>query len=282
MDFSFIHIQAIILGLVEGLTEFLPISSSGHLVLVRELFGWEDQGLFFDMIVQFGTLFAIAVYFWPDWVAFYKSLFPGKTKVITQAVRDTRRLLGFILIANIPILIGALGLMSFVESEVRQTVYVASVMIAIGVLFLVIDKIGVPRRSLNKLTIYDIVSVGLAQAAAVIPGVSRSGATISAGIYQGLKREEAARLSYLIGAPAILMAGVYSIYQFIKNPSPNLDWLALGLAFIAAFVSGYLAIRFMLKYLQSHNLHSFAYYRIIVGTILLLIAIFNVPLPWLS
>lgn len=281
MEFSAAHIQALVLGLVEGLTEFIPVSSTGHLVLVREIFGWQDQGIFFDMIIQLATLFAVVVYFWNDWVSFAKSLMAKPSQLARRADKESRRLAVAILIANIPTMIAALILMGFIETDARRSLYVAALTLLVGILFLVVERISRPNRDLSRLTIYDAVSVGLAQAAAVIPGVSRSGATISAGIYQGLKRDEAARLSFLVGAPAIFLSGTYSIVKFLKEPA-SVDWTVLGIAFLVAFISGYAAIRFMLTFLKNHDLKPFAYYRIVVGAILLLIILFNVRLPWLS
>lgn len=281
MEFSAVHLQAIVLGLVEGLTEFIPVSSTGHLVLVRELFGWEDQGLFFDMVIQLATLFAVIVYFWKDWVSFAKAIFQKPQLVVRRADKEARRLAIAILIANIPTVVAAGILIKFIQTDARQTVYVAALTLLVGILFLVIERISRPQRDLSKLTIYDTISIGLAQAAAIIPGVSRSGATISAGIYQGLKREEAARFSFLVGSPAILLSGGYSIFKFLKSPA-SVDWIALAIAFAVAFVSGYLAIRFMLSFLKTHDLKPFAYYRIVVGALLLLIILSNVRLPWIA
>ncbi len=281
MSFEQVHIQAIVLGLVEGLTEFIPVSSTGHLILVRELFGWPDQGLFFDMIVQLATLFAVVIYFWKDWVSFVRSVFTKPASLSRRHDKDARRLAIFIAIANIPAVVAALILLRFIEGDIRHTSYIASLTLIVGLLFLVVERISRPRRDLAKLTLLDTISIGLAQAAAVIPGVSRSGATISAGIYQGLKREEAARFSFLVGAPAIFLAGGYSLVKLIGSPA-SVNWIALALAFVTAFVSGYLSIKFMIAYLKSHNLKMFAYYRILVGIALILITILHVRLPWLS
>lgn len=278
----FQYIQAFVLGLVQGLTEFIPVSSTGHLVLVREVLGWPDQGLFFDMVIQFATLFAVVVYFWKDWSNFFISLLPAKSNTVTRQVAQSRKLAIYILIANIPTIISALILLPIIGGEARSTIYISVMMVGVGLLFLVIEKIGRPSRDLSKMTIFDSIAIGLGQAASVIPGVSRSGATISTGIYQGFKREEAARFSFLVGAPAIFMAGVYSLIELFRVGPVGVDWGSLALAFVVAFVAGYLAIRFMLGYLKSHNLIPFAYYRIIVGSILIIITLLNVRLPWIS
>lgn len=276
------YIQAFVLGLVQGLTEFIPVSSTGHLVLVREVLGWSDQGLFFDMVIQFATLFAVVVYFWKDWSNFFTSLVMTKGKPITRQIAQSRQLAIYILVANIPTVIFALLLLPIIGGEARSTMYISTMMVGVGLLFFLIEKIGRPNRDLTKMNIFDSIAIGLGQAASVIPGVSRSGATISTGIYQGFKREEAARFSFLVGAPAIFMAGLYSLTELIKVGPSGVDWVSLTIAFISAFIFGYLAIRFMLGYLKSHNLIPFAYYRIIVGSILIIITLLNVRLPWIA
>ena len=273
------YIQAAILGLIQGFTEFLPISSTGHLVIGRDLLGWPDQGLEFDMVMHFATLFAVLIYFWSDWKEFHMALV-SKSK--TKSSLEHRLLLKYILIATIPAILGALLMKDIAEGIARETVYVAAALIIVGILFIVVEKVARPRRNLNKVTIWDTISVGIAQAAAVIPGVSRSGATISAGIYQGLKRDQAAKFSFLIGAPTILMAGGYSLLHVISSPPADLDITVLLIAFATAFISGYIAIKFMLDFLKTHSLIPFAIYRIILGAILIGINIFHVRLPWLS
>lgn len=278
----FPYIQAFVLGLVQGLTEFIPVSSTGHLVLVREVLGWPDQGLFFDMVIQFATLFAVVVYFWKDWTNFFTSLLPSKSNALTRQVAHSRKLATYILVANIPTVVAALILLPIIGGEARSTIYISIMMVGVGLLFFVIERIGRPSRDLSKMTVFDSLAIGLGQAASVIPGVSRSGATISTGIYQGFKREEAARFSFLVGAPAIFMAGVYSLVELLRVGPVGVDWVSLSIAFVTAFIFGYLAIRFMLGYLKSHNLIPFAYYRVIVGSILIIITLLNVRLPWIS
>ena len=231
------------------------------------------------MLMHFATLFAVITYFWSDWRDLVLSLV---RKGGGKSALENRKLAKLIAIANIPAVVGALLFIDMVEGPARSTISVAALMILVAFLFLFIERIAVAKRDLTRFNIYDSVSIGFAQLAAIVPGVSRSGATILAGMYQGLKRDAAARASFLIGAPAILLAGGYSLIQLISSPLPDANWLFIGIAFIAAFGSGYLSIRFMLGYLKSHSLAAFAYYRIAIGVILLAIELLHVKLPWIS
>jgi undecaprenyl-diphosphatase len=257
------YIHAGVLGLVQGLTEFLPISSSGHLVVIPKLLGWTDQGVGFDIVLHLATLTAVLIYFRKDLSAVLQGTF---TKSYTREAKMGRKLGMELAIATIPVvLVGAL-LVGYLSDATRNTLVVAGLMIFVGIIYLLVEKISIPRKDLTKLTKLESISIGLAQAAALLPGVSRSGSTIVAGMYNGLKREAAARFSFLLAIPAIFLAGGYSALQVLTGKESfayPVGVIAVG--FIAAVISGLAAINFMMQFVKTHTLNGFAYYLIVFG-----------------
>lgn len=261
------YIQAFVLGTVQGLTEFIPVSSSGHLVIIRELWGIPDQGNFFDAILHLATLAAILIYFWSDWISMFKSWINGNK--VKRQTRLSRRLLILILIATLPALAIGWWLHQWVDSNFRGLVTVAIFMLIVGALFIATERLVQPKEDINQLNWVRVLGIGLAQALAIIPGVSRSGVTIVTGMYMGLKREAAAKFSFLLAAPVIAVAGLYSLFQAIKEGIILHDWLFWLIAFASSLVFGLLAIRFLLSFLKKYSLNIFAYYLVISGVALL-------------
>lgn len=261
------YIQAFVLGAVQGLTEFIPVSSSGHLVIVRELWGIPDQGNFFDAILHLATLIAIFIYFRSDWVGMFKSWINGSK--VKRQTRLNRRLSALILLATLPALAIGWWLHQWVSDNFRGVVGVAIFMLIVGVLFIITEKLVRPKEDINQLNWARALGIGLAQALAIIPGVSRSGTTIVAGMYMGLKREVAAKFSFLLAAPVIAAAGSYALFQAIKEGVILNDWLFWLIAFVSSLAFGLLAIKFLLSFLKKHSLNIFAYYLIVSGTALL-------------
>jgi len=256
-------IVAGVLGLVQGLTEFIPVSSSGHLVLIREVLHWPDQGTFFDAVLHLATLAALLIYFWRDWINMITSVF---VKTPTQIQKTGRRLFWLIVLATLPALVFAPWLEPWVENHFRGLLPVAIMMVVVGVIFWFIDHRVVMKNDLTKLNPARAFGVGLAQALAIIPGVSRSGATIVTGMYMGLRRESAARFAFLMSAPIIALAGGYALYQSIRSGSLNFsDYQFWLVAFSASLIAGLFAIKLLLAFLKKHSLDVFAYYRVIVG-----------------
>jgi len=270
-------LDAIILGIVQGLTEFLPISSSGHLILAEYFLKLNVQDLLsFDVAVHFGTLLAIFVYFAKDYVQMLNTCWDWLVHLLAhrkhseemQATKDSRKFIQYLIVATIPaVIIGAL-FSDYIEEHFRQPFTVAILLIAVGVFFFFAEYIAskVKHVELNQTNTFVI---GVAQTLALFSGVSRSGATISAGIIQGIKREEAARFSFLLGSVAISAAIILSIYKVMKGTLvlPPFEILATGI--ITSFVSGYVAISFLLKFLKKHTLHVFGLYRVIFGFLVL-------------
>lgn len=258
---------AIVLGLVQGLTEFIPVSSSGHLVVIRELFGWADQGDFFDAVLHLATLLAVVIYFWRDWAGMFGAIFNRSSRKIQ---REHRRLAGLILVATIPAVAIGPWIEPWVGAHFRSIWPVALIMILAGVTFWLVERFIIARGSLSALTLPRALGIGLAQALTMVHGMSRSGMTISAGLYMGLARESAARFSFLMAAPIVALAGGYSLYHAIREGLLNWgDYQFWLVAFGVSLVSGLIAIRFLMAFLRRHSLNLFAYYMVIVGTGLL-------------
>jgi undecaprenyl-diphosphatase len=276
--------QALVLGIVQGLTEFLPISSSAHLIIVPWLFGWNDpaiNSLQFDVALHMGTLLAVLAYFAGDWrrliVAFVQSLV-GRS----IGADPDRRLAWFLLIGSIPAgIVGVLG-----ESKIDELFHepanlrvglliIAVMMIIMGGLLLLAERMGRHMLGLRDLRLGTAITIGLAQALALVPGVSRSGSTITAGLFMGLTREAAARFSFLLATPVVLGAGLKKVYDLTKTPGgiPAADQMGFLVGFLAAAISGFACIYFLLRYLQRNSTAPFIWYRFFLGIALLVLVL---------
>ena len=256
-------VQAIILGIIQGATEFIPVSSSGHLVLVPWLLGWEPPGLVFDTVVHWGTLVAVLAYFWRDWWNLITAWLSG---LFRWDWRDPNaRLMWLILVGSIPAVVIGFLLEDFFESLFGQPVWVSVFMLVTAGLLASAEWLGKKTRDLDNLRWSDALIVGLGQAAAIAPGISRSGATISVGLYRGVKRAAAARFSFLLGTPIILGAGFLKITDLFSVPNAMAQVPSLVAGFLTAAVVGYLCIWFLLRYLQRGKLYPFAIYCFLIG-----------------
>jgi undecaprenyl-diphosphatase len=263
--------QAVILGLLQGLTEFLPISSSGHLILVPWLLGWKDPGLTFDVALHLGTLLALIVYFWRDLLTYIMAALRSlQQRSIKEA--DTK-IAWLLVVATIPgAIIGALG-DNWFEEHVRQPLFIICLLIAFAGVMYVADRYGRNKGQMDQLTWWDSALIGLSQALALFPGVSRSGATISAGLWRGLTREAAARFSFLLAVPITAGAVVFKLLHLMSNGVPANDQGAFICGILVSAVTGFFAIRWMLDFVRRQPLTVFIWYRVIVG-VLLLVAYF--------
>ena len=257
--------QSIILGIVQGLTEFLPISSSGHLLIFPALVGWDDPGAAFTAVIQLGTEAAVLIYFrkdlWNiarDWT---ESIFRPEMRGELNP-----RMVWYLIIATIPISILGLAFQDQIETAARNLWLVGSMLIIFGLILGRADRVGSHQREVGELSFKDGVIIGLAQSLALIPGVSRSGATISAGLFLNLNREAAARFAFLLAIPAVVLSGFYELYKLLSGKEhfgePMIN-IAIATAF--AFVVGYAVIAWFLRYLTSHSMSLFVWYRLIVG-----------------
>lgn len=267
-------VDAALLGILQGLTEFLPISSSGHLILAES---WlrlgVDQLKSFDVAVHFGTLLAIFIYFRKDFLRLIRAcaqifLRRGQahaaTHIEANAMEESRKLTGYLFLATIPAVLVGLFFGDFLDEKFRNSQSVAVMLIAVGVIFFAAEFIAARLKTAN-FNLKNTVLIGIAQSIALIPGVSRSGATISAGLAQGIKREEAARFSFLLGSIAITAATALSVYKIFKGEFalPSTDVLLTGIA--GSFLAGFAAIAFLMRFLRKHTLHIFGIYRVILG-----------------
>ncbi len=258
-------LQAIWLGILQGLTEFLPISSSGHLILMRYWFGWEigdpQVELMFDLALHVGTLVAIVMYFWRDLVRIGSSVFSNDPARVVD-----RRLAWGILVGCIPAaLVGALFDDVIEEYFRSQYALIAGLLIGIGILMAVVDRLGRKTRSIESVGVIDAFLIGMAQSFALIPGFSRSGITIVAGLMLGLQREAAARFSFLLATPITFGAAAWSFRKAFKEGIPAEMVVPMLAGGAAALVVGWLCIAFLIRYLRTRSLMPFVVYRVIIG-----------------
>ena len=261
-------LEAALLGVVQGLTEFLPVSSSAHLILARSFFRWNSEqfGLPFDVACHVGTLTAILVYFRLD----LRDLLSGLPRLFAPAADPAARRLWFIALATIPaVLVGAL-LGDLVDAARTPAVIVVTLSV-VGVLMVVAERAGAHQRQAESLSLLETLAVGVAQACALIPGVSRSGATITMGMFLGLTREAAARFSFVLGVPAMVGAATLEGARLVMADTPmdarTLQVFVVGM--VVSGVVGYLTVRFFLRYLVNHTLNAFVVYRLALAAVTL-------------
>ena len=259
--------QALVLGILQGLAEFLPISSSAHLTLAPWLFGWPDPGLAFDVALHVGTLVAVLWYFRTQWI----SLIAAAVRLVKQGrpkTEEERRVI-FLIIATIPGAIAGLALEKYADTAFRDPKLVATVLIVMGVVLWVVDKAASRDRSLETMRWTDALLIGLAQMFAIVPGVSRSGSTITAGRALRFTREGAAVFSFLMSMPIIAAAAILKVPHVLKTEGLSTP-LVVGV--IASAISGWLAITVLLRFVVNRSYGVFAVYRVVVGIIVLSIA----------
>ena len=256
-------LKAVVLGIIQGLTEFLPISSSAHLRIFPELFGWGDPGAAFTAVIQIGTELAVLIYFrkdiWRIGSAWVRSLLQPKYRGTIDA-----RMGWYIIVGSLPIVVLGVLLKDIIENGFRNLWIIGTALIVMGVVLGIADRIGRTDRPLGKLTMKDAVLMGAAQAMALIPGVSRSGATISMGRFLGFEREAATRFAFLLAIPAVVGAGIFELRE-IPNGHNTYGWGPTITATVVSFVVGYAAIAWLLRYVSTRSYTPFVIYRILLG-----------------
>lgn len=271
-------IEAIILGLVQGLTEFLPISSSAHLRIVGEFLpGASDPGAAFTAITQIGTELAVLIFFWRDIVRIITQWFKSLTGAVARSDPDAR--MGWlIIIGSVPIAVLGLLLEDYIDTSFRSLWIVATMLIVFGVLLAIADTLGRQVKPLTDLTWRDGILFGLAQALALIPGVSRSGGTITMGLALGYTRPAAARYAFLLAVPAVFASGFYKLFGALTEPAGDAPYSMMETmaATLVAFVVGYAVIAWLMRFISSHSFRGFVWYRILLGLAIYLLLGFGV------
>jgi undecaprenyl-diphosphatase len=261
--------EAIILGVVQGLTEFLPISSTGHLRIVPAFVGWDDPGAAFTAVIQLGTTAAVLIYFRHDLLRIARAWLLSLRDPRVRGELDAR--LGwYIILGTIPIGIFGLIFKDQIETGARDLYLIGAALIVFGLVMLAADRTAQQKRGIEDMTSRDGVMIGVAQAFALVPGVSRSGATISAGLFAGLNRAAAARYSFLLSTPAVVLSALFELRKFVGG-SEHTDAGAFSLVVgtVFAFIVGYWSIAFLLRWVSRHGLGLFVAYRISLGTLVL-------------
>ena len=251
-----------ILGLVQGLGEFLPVSSSAHLVLVPWLFGWTDPGLTFDVALHTGTLVAVVIYFWKDW---WQLIIKGFTDIGTLE----GKLFWYLAAATVPGAIGGFLLEKKAETIFRFPVLIAMMLILMGILLYWADRRGAKNIELKNLTLGTSLFIGLSQTLAIIPGVSRSGITMTAGMFRGITREGAARFSFLLSTPIILGAAMVKLPHVLLYSSMITVNFTIGM--LVSCIAGIVSIGFLLRYVQTKDFLPFAWYRFVLGALVIVV-----------
>ena len=289
-------LEAIILGIVQGLTEFLPVSSTAHLALVPWLVtrlglaNWSDPGLTFDVALHAGTLFAILLYFWRTWIQIIRAALGGKVvrfsetsdnqrDLTPEEQRRERQLLWYMIAATIPAALAGALLEKRIETTFRAPALVASMLIIVAVIMWMAERVSKFQKPLPQITLGDAMTVGVLQAFAVVPGVSRSGITITGGLFRNFTREAAARFSFLLSTPIIGGAALFKLHHVMKHglppgeTAPGMAAFVIGITVSA--VVGYAAIAWFLRYLQTKTLTVFIVYRILFGIAVLALGYFG-------
>ena len=264
-------LQALVMGIVQGLTEFLPISSSGHHILIPYLFGWDDpfiESLAFSVVLHAGTLAPLLLYFRADWLRLIPAFFAS---IRDRSVGDDpdRRLIWLLVLSTLPAAVIAFLLNDIVEETVRQPGLVALMLVIGGAILWLADKWGPRTHTIERMTARGAVGIGFAQALALIPGVSRSGISMSAALFAGLDRADAARYSFLMATPITAMAVAYETHKIMRGDVGGAEPVARAVGVIASFVSGILAIAVLLRYVRTRSFNIFVIYRLVLAAVVL-------------
>jgi len=262
-------LEAIVLGIVQGITEFLPISSTAHLRITPELFGWGDPGAAFSAVIQLGTVAAVIIYFAKDVLRLAGAFFESIAHRAPFESSDSR-LAWFVVLGTIPVGIAGLLFKESIETSLRSLYVIAGAMIILALVLFAVERFASHRRSLDQMTLADGILIGVCQAFALIPGSSRSGTTLTGGLAVGLKREDAARYSFLLSIPATTAAGLFELRHFVRASAGEAAG-PLILGTLVSFGAGILAIAGLLRFLRTHTTTVFVVYRIVLGSLLLVL-----------
>jgi undecaprenyl-diphosphatase len=265
--------KLLVLAVVQGLTEFLPISSTAHLAVIPRLAHWQDPGLAFDVALHVGTLFAVLLYFAPTWGRILRSLLQRSANRVNGNPESSvsRTLGGLIVLGTIPAMISGVLLHKAAETSLRSLPVMGTMLVVVGLLMWLADHVGKGSKALLSVELSDAFTVGIAQAFAVIPGVSRSGSTIAAGLWRGLERDAATRFSFLLSTPIIAGAALFEGHELWKIGMPPEMRGPVALAILLSGITGYLSIWGMIRYVRARSMMVFVVYRLIAGVAILAI-----------
>lgn len=264
-------IKSIILGIVQGLTEFLPISSSAHLIFIPKLLHWDYSGKTFDVALHLGTFLGVLFFYRVEAIMILKNFFRSFANLKDISANFELRLPWLIIISSFPAVIFALLFEKKIEEVFSQVLPIAIFLIFFGIILGIAEAKGRKDIEIDKMTIWNAIVIGMAQAFALFPGVSRSGITMTAGLFTGLKKESSANYSFLISLPVIGGAALYSCLKFVKDPQELALWPMFVAGIISSAISGFFVIRFLLNYLKEGSFRIFVYYRVILGFILIIL-----------
>lgn len=265
-------VQVIVLAILQGVTEFLPISSSAHLALTPWLFGWKDQGLEFDIALHFGTLFSVLLYFFRDWLRIIANGIGMPNPALLGAdpsVDRNPRLLWYLIAATLPAGIAGLLFKDTVETTLRSPYVMGTMLIVVGLIMWAAEKFAKHERSMGEMTLTDCLFVGFAQALALIPGTSRSGITMTAGLFRNLDRATAARFSFLLSTPIVAAAALKGLNDLRKHGTLDADVMPILVGIIVTAITGCFVIAVLLKFLRANSVLPFVVYRIAFGLLVL-------------
>lgn len=265
-------IQSIVLGIIQGLGEFLPISSTAHLVLAPYFFSWKDPGLSFDVALHLGTLIAVLIYFWEDWKLIIEAAFKKGEKESISSFEDkySKDALSFIIVATIPGILTGYFLNSWAEDKLRNPFIIAASLFIFGLLLFLSDRYSKKKKNIKNLSLKEVIIIGVSQAISIIPGVSRSGSTITAGMFLGLTRVQAAKFSFLLSTPIILGAAILEVPNLLIE-GMNIN-IFLGVIF--STLSGYLAIKYLIKYIEKISYEIFFWYRALLAFLIIIFSLY--------
>lgn len=266
-------LQLILLAVIQGVTEFLPISSSAHLILPAQLLDWRDQGLAFDIAVHVGSLFAVMYYLRRE---IYQLAAAWLRSAIGGEVSPDSRLAWYLIVGTIPVCLGGFLFASVIETQLRSVTVIATTTIAYALLLAAADRYGTQRAAITQLTWQQALFIGLAQMLALVPGTSRSGITMTAALALGFHRREAARYSFLLAIPVIALSGIYQVYQYFIEPEvmlsgPALLWQEIAIGFLVSGVTALTCIHFFLTWVERIGMMPFVWYRLVLGSVLFLL-----------
>ena len=268
-------ISAAILGIVQGLTEFLPISSSAHLIVIPWLLGWKPEGLEFDVALHLGTSVSILAFFWKDWMKLGREALRGLKEKRPFGNAD-RKLLWFLVVGTIPAAVVGVVFEEAIEGYLRSPLVTVFTLVLFAILLLIAEKASQKDRTIDSFSWFDAIYIGIAQAVALIPGVSRSGITITAALSRNCDRTNAARFSFLLSTPVIVGAGLLEAYGLLQKTQISgtgfneAQWTVMAVGVAASSITGFFCIRYFLKFIQSHSFISFIIYRCILACIILI------------